>query len=254
MKRSLILTAFLCAATVIAAQGIRDMYETKADACLVTDTYNYRETEGYMRYGQIGWERETGWRPIQYLDRYKTDHSRYNVNSFLYCQVVCGDMVFDDCEIVAFNSEGNVVGNQCPEPKPLKAVNADNTAIMAIFGNKTGEEIRFMVVTGIGTDENPLDSCWAKETLPFSPNSTIGLIDSDKDGKLDTWQPMKLTLDPADVPMSVLPPKDSGVETTVYGINGLRKNRLTEGINIVRRIMPDGRVVVRKVTHATSCR
>lgn len=164
----------------------------------MTESYNYRKTDGYRKYGQIGWEREVEWRPIQYLDRYELEHRTYSVNSFLYCQVMLGDRILDDCEIVAIDSRGLVVGNQCPEPKPLKAT-VDNVAIMAIFGETPGEEIRFKVVVGSGTAEDPLVEYWAEETHSFIPNGTTGLLDVDGDGRLDTWSPVVLHLTPSDI-------------------------------------------------------
>ena len=174
------------------AQSIRDQYGSKAEACEVTDGNDYRDTEGYRRYGQIGWEQEVGWRPIQNLERYESEHRKYNINSFVYCQVWDGDKLLDDCEIVAVNESGYVVGNQCPEPHPLKAGDFENVAIMAVFGEQEGEVIRFKVITGIGTADDPLVEKWAEEVLQFVPNGTTGLTDSDGDGKFDSWDPMAL--------------------------------------------------------------
>lgn len=190
--RRLFLTVvcIVCAAASLSAQtNIRDLYSTKAEACADP---NYRYCAGYKQYGQIGWEREVGWRPIQYLDRYESEHRNYNINSFLYCQVVCGKDTLDDCEIVAFDSKGLVVGNQCPEPSPLKAGATHNAAIMAIFGNVIDEPIRFLIVTGTGTVADPLVERWAEETHLFVPNGTTGLSDLDGDGRLDTWTPVVL--------------------------------------------------------------
>lgn len=198
MRTLMLALTMLCAAATLSAQSIHDLYSTKEEACTVTDSYNYRNTNGYNIYGQIGWEREVEWRPIQYLDRYELEHRTYSVNSFLYCQVVLGDRVLDDCEIVAIDSRNLVVGNQCPEPKPLKAT-VDDVAIMAIFGETPGEEIRFKVVVGSGTAEDPLIEYWAEETHSFVPNGTTGLLDIDNDGRLDTWSPVVLHLNPYDI-------------------------------------------------------
>ena len=69
MRTLMLALTMLCAAAPLSAQSIHDLYSTKEEACTVTDSYNYRNTNGYNMYGQIGWEREVEWRPIQYLDR-----------------------------------------------------------------------------------------------------------------------------------------------------------------------------------------
>lgn len=192
-KIFLTITCLVCAAASLPAQtSIRDQFASKAEACADAA---YRQTPGYKSYGQIGWERETGWRDIQYLDRYESEHRRYSTNAFLYCQVARYGEVVDDCEIVALNSEGYVVGNQCPEPSPLGAGEMKNVAMMAIFGDTPGEEIHFVALTGYGSREGDVVETKIVETLKFQPNSTTGLVDADGDGRLDTWQPMTLNLD-----------------------------------------------------------
>lgn len=189
----LTIACLVCAAVSLPAQtSIRDEFATKAEACADP---SYRQTEGYKSYGQIGWERETGWRDIRYLDRYESEHRRYSTNAFLYCQVAKYGEVIDDCEIVALNSEGYVVGNQCPEPSPLEAGSLKNVAVMAIFGDTPGEEIHFVALTGYGKGEGDVVETKILETLSFQPNSTTGLADTDGDGRLDAWQPMMLNLD-----------------------------------------------------------
>lgn len=198
MRTLLVALTMLIAAVPLSAQSIRYLYGTKEEACAVTESYNYRLTDGYTKYGQIGWEKEVGWRPIQYLEQYESEHRTYSINSFLYCQVEWNGKILDDCEIVAIDSRGLVVGNQCPEPKPIKAT-VDNVAIIAIFGEIPGEEIKFKVVVGTGTAEDPLVEYWAEETHSFVPNGTTGLLDKDGDGRLDTWDPVVLHLRPSEV-------------------------------------------------------
>ena len=244
-KKQLFITlSLLCAAAQLPAQGIRDQYGSKAEACEVTDSYNYRKSDGYKQYGQIGWEKEVAWRPIQYLDRYETEHRAYNINSFFYCQVMSGNKVLDDCEIVAVNGDGLIVGNQCPEPKPLKAQNADNTAIMAIFGSLPGEEIKFKVVTGTGTDADPLVEQWAEETHAFVPNGITGLTDEDGDGRPDTWAPVVLHIGSSDIPNGISSVKTEG-STTIDIINGTRLDTPKKGVNIIRKGEKSRKVVVR---------
>ena len=85
-----------------AQTDIHDKYSSKSEAC---EDGTYRKSDGYKEFGQIGWEKESGWRKIQYLDRYEREHRIYNTNSFLYCQVMWNDVLLDDCEIVAFDSK-----------------------------------------------------------------------------------------------------------------------------------------------------
>lgn len=226
----LVLT-MLCAAAPLSAQGIRDLYSTKAEACEVTATNDYRQSDGYRKYGQIGWEREVGWRPIQYLDRYESEHREYSINSFVYCQVMFDDKVLDDCEIVAIDSRGFVVGNQCPEPKPLKST-VDNVAIMAIFGEEAGEEIKFKVVLGTGTAEDPLVEYWAKETHAFIPNGITGLVDIDGDGRVDTWSPIELHVTSDDV-VSVSSVGYDRSDDSYYSLQGVRTKTPTKGLYII---------------------
>ena len=63
-------------------QVTHDKYSSKSEAC---EDGTYRKSDGYKKFGQIGWEKESGWRQIQYLDRYEREHRIYNTNSFLYC-------------------------------------------------------------------------------------------------------------------------------------------------------------------------
>lgn len=245
-KRIFIMISLLCTAAQMSAQSIHDLYSTKAEACSGADGYNYRETDGYIRYGQIGWEKEVGWRDIQYLDQYERDHRKYNLNSFLYCQVMEGYEILDDCEIVAVNSEGLIVGNQCPEPFPLKSENAENTAIMAIYGNQMGEEISFKVVTGAGTASDPLKERWAVETHQFVPNGTTGLVDSDGDGRLDTWQPVVLHLAAPTAVENVTTAGDGNASATLYSIDGRRLDAPQRGVNIIRQGGKTRKVVINK--------
>lgn len=243
-KQLFIALSLLCTAAQPPAQGIRDQYGSKAEACEVTDSYNYRKSDGYVQYGQIGWEKEVAWRPILYLDKYETDHRAYNINSFFYCQVMSGNKVLDDCEIVAVNSDGYIVGNQCPEPKPLKAQNVYNTAIMAIFGSDSGEEIKFKVITGAGTVDDPLVEQWADETHLFVPNGITGLNDEDGDGRPDTWAPVVLHIGSSDIPNGIRT-IDADGSTTVYSINGTRLDAPKKGVNIIRKGDKSRKVVVR---------
>ena len=159
MRKFFLILCLVCAAQGMSAQtDIHDKYSSKSEAC---EDGTYRKSDGYKKFGQIGWEKESGWRQIQYLDRYEREHRIYNTNSFLYCQVMWNDVLLEDCEIVAFDSKGNVVGNQCPEPFPQKAGNLHHVAIMAIFGDTPHEKITFKV-------------------------------DADGDGRLDTWKPVVL--------------------------------------------------------------
>ena len=245
MQKKLILALMLIGfALRLSAQDIRDQYSSKATACEVTDSSNYRMSDGYKKYGQIGWEQEIGWRPIQYLDQYENEHRRYSINSFLYCQVMMGNKILDDCEIVAVNSDGYIVGNQCPEPKPLKAQNVYNTAIMAIFGSDSGEEIKFKVITGAGTVDDPLVEQWADETHLFVPNGITGLNDEDGDGRPDTWAPVVLHIGSSDIPNGIRT-IDADGNTTVYSINGTRLDAPKKGVNIIRKGDKSRKVVVR---------
>lgn len=179
------------------AQNIHDLYATKAEACADA---SYRDCDEYYTYGQIGWEKRVGWRPIQYLDQYETDHRAYNVNMTMYVQVMSGDNVLDDCEIVAVNPAGKVVGNQCPEPFPDgygRRHQCTDVASMAVFGD-LGDVIRFKVVTG--ATKATLREVWADETCSFSAGSIVGLADTDGDGRADALQPFVLHLSvPGDV-------------------------------------------------------
>lgn len=154
MRKFFLILCLVCAAQGMSAQtDIHDKYSSKSEAC---EDGTYRKSDGYKKFGQIGWEKESGWRKIQYLDRYEREHRIYNTNSFLYCQVMWNDVLLDDCEIVAFDSKGNVVGNQCPEPFPQKAGNLHHVAIMAIFGDTPHEKITFKVIKGAGTVADPV--------------------------------------------------------------------------------------------------
>lgn len=156
-----------------AQTDIHDKYSSKSEAC---EDGTYRKSDGYKEFGQIGWEKESGWRQIQYLDRYEREHRIYNTNSFLYCQVMWNDVLLDDCEIVAFDSKGNVVGNQCPEPFPQKAGNLHHVAIMAIFGDTPQEKITFKVIKGAGTVADPVSEKQAEEVHLFVPNGRRDLL------------------------------------------------------------------------------
>lgn len=181
----------------LSAQNIHDQHATKAEACADA---SYRDCDEYYTYGQIGWEKRVGWRPIQYLDQYETDHRAYNVNMTMYVQVMSGDNVLDDCEIVAVNPAGKVVGNQCPEPFPDgygRRHQCTDVASMAVFGD-LGDVIRFKVVTG--ATEATLREVWADETCSFSAGNIVGLADTDGDGRADALQPFVLHLSlPGDV-------------------------------------------------------
>lgn len=138
MRKFFLLLCLVCAVQGMSAQtDIHDKYSSKSEAC---EDGTYRKSDGYKKFGQIGWEKESGWRKIQYLDRYESEHRKFNTNSFLYCQVMWNDILLDDCEIVAFDTKGNVVGNQCPEPFPQKAGDLHHVAIMAIFGDTPNEK------------------------------------------------------------------------------------------------------------------
>lgn len=190
-----ILASLFC--TGLSAQDIRDQYPTKAEACADA---SYQDCDEYYTYGQIGWEKRVGWRPILYLDQYETDHRAYNVNMTMFVQVACEGNMLSDCEIVAVNSEGKVVGNQCPEPFPDgygKRHECTDVASMAVFG-ASGDKIRFKIVTGSTLDE--LQEEWAEEEYTFSANSVVGLSDTDGDGRPDTLEPFVLHLTlPGDV-------------------------------------------------------
>lgn len=181
----------------LAAQSIHEQYATKAEACADA---SYRYCDEYYTYGQIGWEQKVGWRPIQYLDRYETDHRAYNVNMTMYVQVVCGANLLSDCEIVAVNPAGKVVGNQCPEPFPDgygRRHQCTDVASMAVFGNP-GDKIRFKIVTG--STVATLQETWADEVYTFSANTVVGLADTNGDGRVDALQPYVLHLSlPGDV-------------------------------------------------------
>lgn len=154
MRKFFLILCLVCAAQGMSAQtDIHDKYSSKSEAC---EDGTYRKSDGYKKFGQIGWEKESGWRQIQYLDRYEREHRIYNTNSFLYCQVMWNDVLLEDCEIVAFDSKGYVVGNQCPEPFPQKAGNLHHVAIMAIFGDTPQEKITFKVIKGAGTVADPV--------------------------------------------------------------------------------------------------
>lgn len=179
------------------AQSIHDQYATKAEACADA---SYRDCDEYYTYGQIGWEKRVGWRPIQYLDQYEKDHRSYNVNMTMFVQVMCGDNLISDCEIVAVNSAGKVVGNQCPEPFPDgygRRHQCTDVASMAVFGD-AGDNIRFKIVTG--STLASLQETWANETYTFRANGVEGLVDTNGDGRVDTLQPYVLHLSvPGDV-------------------------------------------------------
>lgn len=190
-KLSILIFLLLQLAASASAQSIRDQYATKSEACINAD---YMDCDEYYTYGQIGWEQASGWRPIQYLSRYESEHRQYNVNMTLYVQIVDNGKVLDDCEIVAFDPQGNVVGNQCPEPFPDGygiTHKCTNVASMAVFG-ATGDKITFRVVTGAKAGE--LTETDVEETIAFSQNTILGLLDSDSDGILDTMQPLVLHL------------------------------------------------------------
>lgn len=198
MKRfalSCIIATLFC--TTISAQSIHDQYATKAEACADA---SYRDCDEYYTYGQIGWEKRVGWRPILYLDQYEADHRAYNVNMTMYVQVMCGETLVSDCEIVAVNPAGKVVGNQCPEPFPDgygRRHQCTDVAAMAVFGD-LGDNIRFKVVTG--STEATLREVWADEVYTFSANTVAGLADTNGDGRVDTLQPYVLHLPlPGDV-------------------------------------------------------
>ena len=128
MRKFFLILCLVCAVQGMSAQtDIHDKYSSKSEAC---EDGTYRKSDGYKKFGQIGWEKESGWRQIQYLDRYEREHRIYNTNSFLYCQVMWNDVLLEDCEIVAFDSKGYVVGNQCPEPFPQKAGNLDRKSVV----------------------------------------------------------------------------------------------------------------------------
>lgn len=178
----------------LAAQSIHDQYATKAEACADA---SYRYCDEYYTYGQIGWEQKVGWRPIQYLDRYEAEHRAYNVNMTMFVQVMCGDDVLSDCEIVAVNAAGRVVGNQCPEPFPDgygRRHECTNVASMAVFGD-VGDKIRFKIVTG--STLATLREDWADEDCTFGINTVVGLADTNGDGRPDTLEPFVLHVSPS---------------------------------------------------------
>ena len=190
MRKFFLLLCLVCAVQGMSAQtDIHDKYSSKSEAC---EDGTYRKSDGYKKFGQIGWEKESGWRKIQYLDRYESEHRKFNTNSFLYCQVMWNDILLDDCEIVAFDTKGNVVGNQCPEPFPQKAGDLHHVAIMAIFGDTPNEKITLKIIKGAGTADDPVKEGQAEEIHLFVPNGTTGLVDTDYDGRLDTWSPVVL--------------------------------------------------------------
>lgn len=174
MRKFFLILCLVCAVQGMSAQtDIHDKYSSKSEAC---EDGTYRKSDGYKKFGQIGWEKESGWRQIQYLDRYEREHRIYNTNSFLYCQVMWNDVLLEDCEIVAFDSKGYVVGNQCPEPFPQKAGNLHHVAIMAIFGDTPHEKITFKVIKGAGTVADPVSEKQAEEVHLFVPNGRRDLL------------------------------------------------------------------------------
>lgn len=181
----------------LSAQTIRDQYDTKAEACADA---SYQACDAYYTYGQIGWERMVGWRPIQYLDQYEADHRAYNLNMALFLQVNAAAALIDDCEIVAVNQKGRVVGCQCPEPFPdgyPQRHNCTDVASMTVYG-EAGDVIRFKIVTG--TTPTTLSEAWAEEVYTFRANSVVGLADTDGDGRADALQPLVLhPVSPGDV-------------------------------------------------------
>ena len=83
MRKFFLILCLVCAVQGMSAQtDIHDKYSSKSEAC---EDGTYRKSDGYKKFGQIGWEKESGWRKIQYLDRYEREHRIYNTNSFLYC-------------------------------------------------------------------------------------------------------------------------------------------------------------------------
>lgn len=197
MKRFILLLSLISSLFPSSAQTIHDQYATKAEACADA---SYRDCDEYYTYGQIGWEKRVGWRPILYLEQYEKDHRAYNVNMTMYVQVKRGETLVTDCEIVAVNAAGKVVGNQCPEPFPDgygRRHQCTDVATMAVFGD-LGDKIRFKVVTG--STEATLREAWADELCTFSFNTVVGLVDTNGDGRADTLQPYVLHLPlPGDV-------------------------------------------------------
>ena len=115
---------------------------------------------------------------------------------------------------------------------------------MAIFGSLPGEEIKFKVVTGTGTDDDPLVEQWAEETHAFVPNGITGLTDEDGDGRPDTWAPVVLHIGSSDIPNGIRT-IDADGSTTVYSINGTRLDAPKKGVNIIRKGDKSRKVVVR---------
>gem|GEM_PF-4942584 len=182
----------LTSVTFSYADGIRDQYSSKKEACMANN-FAYRKTQGYRKGGgQIGWEIESGWRPILYNERFRSEHKTYNTNMYAYVQVVCGTDTLDDCEIVAWECNGRVVGNQCPEPILKGVSHVNNVAVMPIFGSST-QTIRLTVV--VGTTVETLVEYDIVETIPFKANSFVGYVDTDGDGYEDTLRPLVLHVD-----------------------------------------------------------
>ena len=67
-----------------------------------------------------------------------------------------------------------------------------HVAIMAIFGDTPNEKITFKIIKGAGTADDPVKEGQAEEIHLFVPNGTTGLVDTDYDGRLDTWSPVVL--------------------------------------------------------------
>lgn len=210
----------------------------------MADNFAYRHSQGYKENAMIGWEKEVGWRPIQYLDRFENEHGRYSTNMFVYAQVVVGKDTLDDCEVVAWDMYGNVVGNQTPEP----IIDGDasdyvhNLVNMACFGD-AGDPIHFTVV--LGTKEGELKEYEVTDTIPFVANTIRGYVDTDGDGWEDALQPLIFHLkgleeDVVTDVKDVAPDLTDAKETEIFNLSGMRLQKLHKGINIV--LSSDGKV------------